>query len=479
MRASFQVLDQPWIPVIAGDGTERLQGLRETLTRAHELREISSASPLEEYAVYRFLGLFLMDALRPESEEDIEDLLDRGSFDPERLETYIAMCQSEGVSFDLFDEKRPFLQSAYDKAYDREEKPVSTLNCMLPSGNNHTHFDHAGEIPTVLPPDAALRQILASYLFCIAAAQGYPSGVNASPPYFGVIHGANLFETLIFTLLPTDTIDLPLDKPPVLWRRTDPVIPKREIGSTSWLHGMLFPTRRICLIPDENGTVKGVYLCQGENFVNKPSWHDPYVTYRLGKDGLFPMRPNADRALWRNLSDIVDVRGKQASQLLAQYRSIRSGGSVEITLYGVETSNASYLGLYRHSLSFPLSLADDQRLADLLRQCIASAEKLAAALRRTLNGTKVLPESAVSLAIQQYYQKCEAHFWTLCEHVGQNGFDLNASIAFCDEISDIAGKTYTDALSGLNLRAASLAAAEKQRGALYKSINKLKKEVRL
>ena len=95
MSASFNVLDQAWIPVVTADGREEQLGIRETLARAHELREISSASPLEEYSLYRFLGLFLMDALRPESETDIEDLLDAGRFDETAIEDYIALSAKQ------------------------------------------------------------------------------------------------------------------------------------------------------------------------------------------------------------------------------------------------------------------------------------------------------------------------------------------------------------------------------------------------
>ena len=111
MKPTFNLLDRGWIPVVCEDGTRKLLGIRQTLAQAHELREISDPSPLDEYSLYRFLGLFLMDALRPEETEDIEDLLEAGRFDMKRIEAYIAQCQSEGVSFDLFDEKRPFLQS--------------------------------------------------------------------------------------------------------------------------------------------------------------------------------------------------------------------------------------------------------------------------------------------------------------------------------------------------------------------------------
>ena len=305
MNVSFNVLDEPWIPVVTAEGKEEMLGIRQTLCRAHELREISSASPLEEYAMYRFLGLFLMDALRPESESDIEDLLENGRFNPEVIEGYIDLCEQEEVSFDLFDAKRPFLQSPQNAEFDGEKKPVSVLDCTRPSGNNHTHFQHlSGNINSV-KADAAMRLLLTTYLFVTAAAQGYPSGVYGAPPYFSVIVGNNLFETLTAELLPSDYIGLPMDSPPVLWRRTEPILTKREVGATSWLQGMLFPCRRIRMIPNERGEVSEVYLSQGENYVNKESWRDPYVTYRRNDTSVFPMRPSSERAVWRNFCDII------------------------------------------------------------------------------------------------------------------------------------------------------------------------------
>ena len=48
MRASFNVLDEPWIPVLALDGTRTLLGIRETLRRASELQEISAVSGISK-----------------------------------------------------------------------------------------------------------------------------------------------------------------------------------------------------------------------------------------------------------------------------------------------------------------------------------------------------------------------------------------------------------------------------------------------
>ena len=124
MKASFQILTQPWIPVKELDGSMKELSLLETLERAHLLSEIQDPSPMVEYSVYRFLIVFLMDMLRPEDEEVLEELLDEGQFDWDTIQRYVRQCEQEGVSFDLFDSERPFLQTRYRADWDRDPKPV-------------------------------------------------------------------------------------------------------------------------------------------------------------------------------------------------------------------------------------------------------------------------------------------------------------------------------------------------------------------
>lgn len=126
MRPSFNVLDAPWIPMVTLDGTKELLGIRETLNRAQELKEISVVSPLEEFSVYRFLSVFLMDALRPKRTSAIKKLLKQGCFDMEQIEEYISLCEEEGVSFDLFDEERPFMQSVPQEKL--TAKPITNID---------------------------------------------------------------------------------------------------------------------------------------------------------------------------------------------------------------------------------------------------------------------------------------------------------------------------------------------------------------
>lgn len=225
MRASFNVLDAPWIPVVAPDGTKELLGNREILRKAPKL----VVSPLEEFSVYRFLSVFLMDAPRPKRNSSIRNLLKQGRFDMEQIEEYISLCESEGVSFDLFDEKRPIMQNTYVKEWDKEPKPVNSIDRYLPSGNNHLHFEHAAAEQRSITVERAARLHLTVQQFCTAGVQGYPSGVNASLPYFGVVKADTLFETLVYTLLPTLSIEISFDEPPVIWRRTEAVEPKKAV----------------------------------------------------------------------------------------------------------------------------------------------------------------------------------------------------------------------------------------------------------
>lgn len=475
MRPSFNVLDAPWIPVVSLDGTKELLGIRETLRRSTELKEISVVSPLEEFSVYRFLSVFLMDALRPKRTSAIRNLLKRGYFDMEQIEDYISLCEGEGVSFDLFDEKRPFMQSTYVKAWDKEPKPVSAIDCFLPSGNNHLHFEHGRAEEKTISVNQAARLLMAIQQFCTAGAQGYPSGVNASPPYFGVVKSKNLFETLVYTLLPIQSIEIPFDEPPVIWRSGDPVEPKKAVGQTSWLRGMLFPARRVSLIPPEDDEmVTGIYLSQGENFVNKETWTDPFVTYRIQDTGRFPLRPKGEKPVWRSMYEIVGNQGR--SQLLQQYLDLADESYAKLTLYGVETSQASYLDIMRHDIRFHKSITERDEVVQLLMKCVKTAERLAGKLRHCLRDDNIVPDNIAKDAVNVFYGQCETVFWKLCENCTVSGTIQEHYRSWCEVTGQCAREAYAMAMTRVNLRGKALTKAAQQQKWLSVEIKKIKEE---
>lgn len=474
----FYVLDEPWIPVVRLNGTSDMLGIRAVLEQAHELKEISVASPLEEYSIHRFLSVFLMDALRPTELCDIRNLLCHGKFDMTQIERYIAQCQSEGVSFDLFDRERPFMQSVYNEELDPKTKPVGTLDCFRPSGNNHTHFEHIPPEKHAVPIDKAMRLLLTIQQFCTAQGSGYPSGVNASPPYFGVIKGNNLFETLIFTLVPMESIEIPFDAPPVIWRETEGVESKKDVEHTSWLRGMFFPARRVCLHPPKDDMlVRSIYLSQGENFRSKESWTDPFVSYRTLKDGTrAPLRPNGDKPIWRSMYDIIDIGGNHASFLLTQYSQLTDNPYVELTLYGVETDNAKYCDLMRHDLHFRSDLMANAEFIFLLKCAVESAERLARKLKHCLQDDNLLPQSAVNSVVAQFYNTVEKRFWKLCDTQVTEDTIRDLYRQWCADIGNDARKSFKTATNNVILRGRALANAEQQAIWLNAEIKKIKEE---
>ena len=80
MKPSFDVLQEPWIPVVTFEGETLEVGILDALLRSPEWKEIQDPSPMVEYSVYRFLIVFLMDALRPETPVDLEELLYAGPY---------------------------------------------------------------------------------------------------------------------------------------------------------------------------------------------------------------------------------------------------------------------------------------------------------------------------------------------------------------------------------------------------------------
>lgn len=375
---------------------------------------------------------------------------------------------------------------------------MTVLDFTRASGHNHTHFDHQSGGAVSFSPDKAARLLPAYYSFVSIGGRGYKFSVNQLPPYYAVIKGPSLFHTLINSLLPLEAIGLVLDDPPVLWRRNDTI--KGDIEKISWMQAMMFPARRITLIPEEDCTVRWTYHSQGECYLNPDGWTDPYVSYRIGNGGRKPVCPKESIAIWRNISEMVDLPGKTASPLLNSYCSIHNDSyMVDILLFGVEIEDhrAKYLKNYRHTLSLPLSCMRSEQIIDRLRQCIRLAERVEKVLERQLDydfesgkvkydfeSGKVKNENRIAslsgqsakAAIQSYYEDCKTLFWEIC-YASQNSENLFDDVnAFRNSLLPLALKAFDCAFSGKQFRIKTLKIVEERRQKLYFT---LKKEVSL
>ena len=374
MSKSYSVMWDPVIPVSFLDGSSDEIGIRETFVRAHEIADLQCDSPLERYALFRLLVAFAIDMIRPERAADRKALLKKGHFDAAVMDDYIAACEQDGPRFDLFDPKHPFMQAAYDPVMDEKAvKPAAKLEVSLPSGNNHIFLDHRPETIPTMDPAEAFRAMISLYVFCTAGAQGYPSGVNNTPPVYSRVIGRSLFETIVLNMVAAREHPT-IETGSVPWRSNETVVPKQECVSMTLLEALTWQPRRITLMQDEDGRVRSIALQQGKNFRGNELWRDPHIAYRCTPKGEWSsVKPQAGRALWRDigtlLSDSAHARFRPPLTV-SQSGELLDSVSVPLIIQqiGLVTSQASYVSWTEDRLSIPICLLEDDLLASFIRE---------------------------------------------------------------------------------------------------------------
>ena len=379
MRLTFNVLHEPWIPMANGERHSLLSALE----NAAALPGVLCASPLETCAVYRLMIAFAMDALQLRDRDERTALLKRGAFDMRPFREYIERCESEGASFDLFDARRPFMQSAYDAQVDGEEKRRSAAEIVLdmPSGNNHVFFDH--QPSAILRPGDALCHLLSAYLFCTAAAQGYPSSVNNTPCVYVLHRGKTLFDTLVLNMLSVaECGNIAYGRP--AWRAEAQVKPKEEFANVDMLQALTWRPRRVTLICGEEGLVSELYLQQGHNFKGNALWRDPHVPYRCQKSGEYAsLKPQRGRAFWRDMGSLAASReDRYGRPPLVVANTPKGLPNYDLFLTGLITDNAALVDMVEEEMLLPRDVLDDGERGDILREDLQFLENCAAALRR-------------------------------------------------------------------------------------------------
>ncbi len=312
-RPSYDLLTEPWIPVLRMDGTADALGLRDVLHQAHELRGLTGETPLVTASLYRLLLAVLYRALGMPTSDTWEDLWEEGRFPAEALDAYFSRWQDR---FDLFHPERPFLQWP-----DERVKPKSVINLVphMASGNNATLFDHHHEGEDVtLSPDVAARALLVGMTFGLAGLSGLPQKFTDGPWTRGIIflaEGDSLFETLMFNYLPAHHLgfemdDTSLDRP--FWEAEHPLSPNRKVplGMTDYL---TWPNRAVRLFPEPDGqggwVVRRVSLAPA--LALAPTVSDPYKHYRVDKKrGRLVLRFQEGRALWRDSAVLLQLQSE-------------------------------------------------------------------------------------------------------------------------------------------------------------------------
>ena len=390
----YSVLYDPVISVSMMNGETRDIGLYDAFRQASDIRDIQGDSPLERFAVLRLLTAFAMDMIHPKSWMDRKDLLEEGSFDTSLLDAYIADCEKDGSRFDLFDPEHPFMQARYNSEYDKPSnlKTIENLSITLPSGNNHIFLNHCVEGSTELTPMQAFKYLLVLYVFSAQSGRGYTFGVNNGLPIYAWVQGGNLFETLVLNMVAENEcrpIEYGLVEVP--WRKES--VLRGEIADISFLEALTWQSRRVTLVPEEDGFVKKLYIQMGPIYRGKGLWFDPNVAYRYTKKGEWEsVKPQNGRALWRDVGTLlIDQSGStiRPPLVIMQAPRILDTDSVwlniaEVGLTTKTGSKGAYGEWMEDQFSLPRILLINDVLAMMLRDDIEVVEKVEKELRKQI-----------------------------------------------------------------------------------------------
>ncbi len=405
MRPTFDLVSASWIPCTTLDGRPAELGLRETLVRAHELRELQGESPLVTAALHRLLLTVLHRVFGPEDDRVWGELWKAGQWDAGQLESYLAQWRHR---FDLFDTERPFYQAADERV---QPKSVSSLIHDIASGNNPVLFDHHTDDGGItLTPAQAARMVVAAQAFGLGGLSGLPQKFTDATCAGGIVflvQGNSLFETLTLNLLPypdQDTMQHSPDDRPA-WEMDDPFAPER-VRPLGYLDYLTWQNRRVLFLPEETprGTVvRRMTVAPALRLDN--SVLDPMTHYRRDENrGPVPLAFREGRALWRDSATLFQIhhtgyRPPKAFMWLSEVVDAGILGRHQTRRYlalGMSKKQAKVFFFRSESMPLPLEYLRERSLVEALEQAIEMAEGAGRQLwgaARTLARLTVSPEA--------------------------------------------------------------------------------------
>jgi len=416
VKPTFDLIESGWIPCVPlAGGRARELGIRETLLRAHELREIHDDSPLVTVSLHRLLLAVLHRACGPTTPEEWGRLWQADRFPEVEVNAYLEKWRDR---FDLFSKTHPFYQTAGLEM--ERQHTVARLGTESASGNNPTLFDHTSDgLPPDCTPAEAARVLVAAQGFALGFGQSGEAtieGQEVAPPYSahapllrGVTlwpAGRSLFETLMLNLLPfrPPTGDAPaweLERPHELRDRASPG--GREVEpARGFLDRYTWQSRLVRLLPEEREgqvVVRWLHFTQGRS-EEKPPRHpydyDPMKVYdRDEKEGDRPHPLSHHKAAWRDAHALLAIKSDafRPAEVLRNAGILVSRGVLDpavqygLHVVGIATApgKAGKFLLWRHDrLPVPFALLQDANLMDRLERMLAAAEGVARGLRARL-----------------------------------------------------------------------------------------------
>jgi CRISPR system Cascade subunit CasA len=442
MTFHFDLIHQPWIPVVDLDGMPREVSLRDALVYAQNYRELAASLPHTNAALYRLLLAVLHRNFGPAGEDEWQRLWKAQQFEPQKLEAYFEQYADR---FDLFSAERPFMQNRHPLM---AVKPANALLFLVAGGDADTLFDHSiDDRPVTLTPAQAALALVTAHSFglaglCHPQLKLVYTDAPCSRAAVFFLQGKNLFESLMLNLVQyTHSEPIPWhgevsDQP--AWELADPYLPERTIPF-GYLDYLTWQNRRIMLLPSEvdgQTVVREVVVCSGLTL--DAGQRNPMYHYRIDpKEGRKMLRFSEGRALWRDSSVLLNFRDKatatpQALQWVGQLilDRVLPDEKLRLSAYGMCTEPGKQkVHFYRgEQFEFSDALLKDETLVAHLDEALDKAEEVRRQLwgaLRTLATLLLEPDSDLADSNRKPAPKdldnllthwnAEGQYWNLLE----------------------------------------------------------------
>ncbi len=226
----FNLLTEPWIPVLYADGRNERLGIRRVLQDAGQIRQIAASNPMDRVALLRFLLAALMWC-KDDAKAALATLKDGSVGIPE---DWLAKLNEHKPAFNLLGDSARFYQDCriWDAAKKREDeakktkdkpsdaaandkvanirdgvsfRPVGDLMQEFPTESKIIHFRHVRDYQYGFCPACCAVGLIRFSAFASAYAQVIPAGINGPTPAYAIPTNATLLATLLLNW-PTSTV---------------------------------------------------------------------------------------------------------------------------------------------------------------------------------------------------------------------------------------------------------------------------------
>lgn len=454
---SYNLLDEPWLPVRMMDGSVQWLGLLEVFRQSERIQALAETRPPSLVAEYRLLLAIVHRGLTTTIGHWQE--ADRAKWYEQGLPigdicAYLAAWRH---AFWLFDPERPFMQVAALRTADEtreRKKPWTQISLASSNGNTPVVFDHAvDQAPTAIALPDALAHLLGFLQFTPGGLVKVLRDADKAGPLVNTAAvlplGATLAQTLALALHPAPlpgqrSHDLPSwERPPLTLAqlRGDPRLPTGP-------NDRYTRQSRAVLFCDEASAdaVRLLWFAAGEALGEDPQQPDPMACFREGSAGLVRVSFTEGRAVWRDLPALVpapQAGGKvckvaatvQAAAVLNRRLRARRPHQ-PLLVAGLASKEAKLLRWRAEQFVLPELLLVDPDRSGELNVHLALCETVYAQLRSVASELQaaVLPDpsskdtrSRARTLVDNgplaslYFAAAERSLWRLMDRIGRGG----------------------------------------------------------